>query len=231
MAKNTESPKQEGPSLEAFHALQEQLRKTNEMVAHLANQNEQLQRAVDGGVLPEDERPMYELTQPYMSPDDVYYPEGVQFVDVTGTIVPNEFMIPLNAPAQERYTEYMNSLPAPGRQPTLTDVIDASIKAAGQLGGNASRDELATLMASMLIQGRLGKSDPAMNEPAHLRQRPSANVPLMPNTHIVQQGSVPQRPGAIARGAVRTQQVGVAKDPTANVTGGVATPPLSHLPA
>jgi hypothetical protein len=187
-----------------------------------------------GGILPEAEQPIYELAQPWVSPDDVYYVDGMVVVDVRGDITPNEFMIPKNEPAQRRYDAYMDHLASfgTGRQPTLAEVIDAASRATRELGPTASGNELQAAITAGLI-ARMGAPRP--QDPGSPRREVARNVakgdiPLMANTNITNAG-VPQRPAVPKRGPARTRVVGQAAESSANVQGSVQTPPLSQQPA
>lgn len=218
-------------SAKEFRALQRQIAEQNEALALIAQQKADLERAANGGVLPEHEQPRYLLAQPYYAPDDVYYPEGFIINDVRGDIIPNEFMIPQNEPAQVRYDEYMNSLPLPGRQPTLHEMIDIAAKVTQQLGPNVSGEAVQLALLTALTSKM---KDPARGtgqfNPA-TRLTPNPNVPLMPNTNIVENGT-PMRPAAPARkGPQRTRAAGQSAEPTANVIGSVQSQPNTYLPA
>jgi hypothetical protein len=67
--------------------------------------------------LPEHLRPAYELLAPYFSPDQVYYNEGTQIVDLFGDLPLNEHMYPLNGPAEENLDKHLRSLPMGGTPP------------------------------------------------------------------------------------------------------------------
>ena len=232
--KPAETPRKETMEIATadWRKIQRQLRETQELAATLATERDNAEKLLNGGVLPHDEQPEYELSQPYYSPDDVYYPEGFIIRDVRGDITPNEFMIPRNEAAQLRYEHYMTSLPtAGGRQPTISEVIDAASRAMRELGPTASGDQIQAAITAAIVSG-LSKSTPIGRQPSlpNAQLRPRGDVPLMPNTNIT---SVmrPAAPTAPKRGPARTRAVGQAPDPTAPVMGSVQSQPLSTLPA
>jgi hypothetical protein len=205
----------EQPNWEQFQALQRELQQATSQIAKLANQNAELARESKSfapQILPDHEQPVYETTQPYMSPDDVYYPEGVQFVDVTGQIIPNETMIPLNEAAQRRMNAYLATLPAPGGTPSLEDMIDAVMQVSRQVGDNPQD---RALMAGAVMQraielkySRLGVSQDPMRRPVFTpatRVADQANIPLMSNTNFRAGAHVPERPGAVSRTKTSTR--------------------------
>jgi hypothetical protein len=215
-----------------FRAMQRQIRDMQKNFAVVVARNKELEVEATGGVLPESDQPIYELAAPWFSPDDVYYYEGMIVTDVRGDIIPNEFMIPRNEPAQQRYDAYMNGLPAPGRQPTISEMIDATARVMRDMGQGASGNEVqAAVFAALLSKGmdtKRGERNAAFTAPQRAVDR--NNVPLMANTNITQQGT-PQRPPVPKRGPVRTKQVGLAEESKANVQGSVQSPPLAQQPA
>ena len=220
-------------SAKEFRDMQRQIRELSKSFTVLSDQKAELEKALTGGVLEASEQPIYELAQPWVSPDDVYYLEGMIVTDVCGDIIPNEFMLPRNRPAEDRYNAYMASLPSPGRQPTISEMIDATARILRDLGPSASGNEVqAAVFATLLSKGvdtrRDGRGDNAAFQPGPRVVR--GDVPLMPNTNITQQGT-PQRPRVPKRGPVRTKVVGQAAESGANVQGSVQSPPLSQQPA
>jgi hypothetical protein len=220
-------------SAQEFRAMQKQIRELSKSFMVLSEQKAELEKALTGGVLEAEDQPVYELAQPWVSPDDVYYPEGMIVTDVRGDIVPNEFMIPRNKPAEDNYNAYMRALPAPGRQPSISEMIDATARIMRDMGPSASGSEVqAAVFATLLSKGidtrRDGRGDNAAFQPPP-RAVDRSNVPLMANTNITHQGT-PQRPPVPRRGPVRTKVVGQAAEPTANVQGSVQSPPLSQQP-
>lgn len=64
--------------------------------------------------LPPEAVPAYELKEPFWTPDNQYMPPGTIFEDITGVLVPNEGMIPLNEPAYRNMEAYLQTLPTNG---------------------------------------------------------------------------------------------------------------------
>lgn len=216
-----------------FRDMQRQLAELSKGYSALAAQKAELEKALSGNVLPEDEQPRYLLAQPYYSPDDVYYLEGMIITDVCGDIVPNEFMIPQNAAAQQRYDAAMEKLAeyGTGRQPTLYEIIDAASRVTRELGPTASGDQIqAALMAAVITKvgtGQGRRAQPGFAAPS-TQLRPNAAVPLMSNTNIIE-GGTPHRPAAPPRrGPQRTRAAGQAPEPSASVQGSVQSQPLSY---
>ena len=80
-------------------------------------------------MLSTEEQPVYEIVnEAFYSPDDVLYPVGTQFADVTGMIIPNENMHPLNEPAKRRIQHWMDSLPVAGAQPSIEHILQAAME-------------------------------------------------------------------------------------------------------
>lgn len=149
-------------------------------------------------ILPPGEAPVYELASPYYSPDDVFYPEGAQFEDITGTIVPNESMIPLNAAAERRVTEWLARQPSKTRTPPLELIMQAAMELRPKEGvQELPVEEFMKSVMNRAIErhcANLGiKADDA---PRSVTRRPDANVPLMSNTKINNQVGSGQRPAA-----------------------------------
>ena len=101
-----------GPTQEQFQFILQQL-------AELTGKYNSLKQATGGvELLAPEEVPIYEIGEGgYYSADDVLYPAGIQIEDVTGSIVPNEQMIPLNEAAERRMQAYLETLPQAGMMP------------------------------------------------------------------------------------------------------------------
>ena len=202
-----------GPSAADFAAMRVQL-------ATLTHNYNEL-KAATGGVtlLAPEEVPIYEIGEGgYYSADDVMYPAGIQIEDVTGAIIPNEGMIPLNAPAERRMEAYLRSLPKGGHTPSHELIIEAAAMVLPSYDA-AGRDPLeakTALHSAILDQAmRLRMKQQGMlpgNDAPRLAVRPqrSGPAPMMSNTRI-RQGDVFDRghlagPGsAPARGPIQTR--------------------------
>ena len=197
-------------SIEQFEALQAQLA--------------DLRRVVATNVDAMPDEPFYECAEPFYSSDDVYYPAGARFVDVTGRMRPNETMIPLNSAAESKMREYLDSLPNAQRTPTMANMVEAAMRVRPREGDDPKM--LAEMQARMLreafeIQYGVGpdKLAPADSRPA---PRQKASVPMMPNTKII--GGDPTRQ---VRGATKFMADPVAPAHKATrVMGGVQSNPL-----
>jgi len=198
---------------------------TPEQFFALQRELEQLRQVVARNVDAMPEEPFYECIEPFYSADDVYYPAGARFVDVTGEMVPNEQMIPLNAAAEERMSEYLASLPHAQRTPTLENLVQAAMKVRPREGDDPKlMAEFQSRMLREAIELQHGVSaehlSPASPRPV---PRSRANVPMMPNTRIV--GGEPSR-GA-RPGATRFMQEPVAAaNKTTRAMGTVQSNPL-----
>ncbi len=197
-----------------------------EQFVALQNELAELRRVVANNVDAMPDEPFYECLEPFYSSDDVYYPAGARFVDVTGLMKPNETMLPLNAAAEKKMRAYIDSLPNQQRTPTLANMVEAAMKVRPREGEDPKM--LAQMQARMLaeafeIQYGVG---PDQLKPAETRLSPrsKANVPMMPNTHIVG--------GETFRGDRRTGSTRFVSDPVApahkatRVMGGVQSNPL-----
>jgi hypothetical protein len=137
--------------------------------------------------LPEDEQPMYELTAPYFSADCVLYQEGTIIRDMYGNMGLNEFMVPLNEPAEIAMDAYQASLPG-GGTPSLDAIIDSAYAA------NPDRTDDPHAKAAFhakVLEGALlrkyqaeGRLPPGPGEKP-VTQRPQRPQRLDPNTPIM----------------------------------------------
>lgn len=180
--------------------LREQLAAMNARLAETARVAESataelaLFKQTTGGVmfLPPEEVPAYELTQPWYSPDDVYYPAGTMVEDITGQITPNEHMIPLNAAAEDRMVAYLQKLPAQGT-PNFDHIIQAAMEMRPREGDDpriAAEYHGRVLQRAMELkykaEGRLAREPgDRPRVPVKLPTKPG-QVPIMPNTRIRQ---------------------------------------------
>ena len=142
--------------------------------------------------LPPDETPVYELIQPWFSPDCVYYPAGTQVEDITGTITPNEHMVPLNAAAETRMLDYLSTLPDSGALST-EHIVQAAMEMRPREGDDprlVAEYHGRVLQRAMEIrferEGKLAPRPgerPAPRMPLRLPTRPGT-VPVMGHTRI-----------------------------------------------
>lgn len=159
--------------------------------ATLESRNAQLAQITQGRVeLPEHEQPQYLLTAPYYSPDDVYYPEGVEIRDVLGTIIPNEHMIPKNQAAHVRLEAYLSRLPSATKTPTMDLIIQAAMEERPREGDDPAA--VAQYYGRVLARAKqlqmegagAGMTDRIGHMPAQLKAQT-----IMPNTRISGQPS------------------------------------------
>ena len=178
-----------GPSAEEFAFLRQQL-------VDLHGKYNDLKEATGGvTLLAPEEVPVYEIGEGgYYSADDVLYPAGVQIEDITGTIIPNEQMIPLNAAAERRMDAYLDRLPQGGTTPSHELIIEAAamVLPAFDASGKDPHEARAELQRQILDQAmRLRMKQAGMtpqDQPARLAVRGARNgpVPMMSNTRIRQ---------------------------------------------
>jgi hypothetical protein len=195
---------------------------TPEQLFALQRELAELRNVVAQNVDAMPSEPFYECVEPFYSSDDVYYPAGARFVDVTGIMTPNENMIPLNGAAEQRLRAYLDSLPQQQRTPTLANMVEAAMKVRPRQGDDPAL--MAEMQARMLREAfdiQYGVGGPT--EPAQLRQpaQRRANVPLMSNTRIL--GGDPQR--GVARTRFVSEPIAPAHK-TTRVMGGVQSNPL-----
>lgn len=199
-------------SAHEFHELRKQL-------VGLTHKYNELKEATGGvTLLAPQEVPIYEIGEGgYYSPDDVLYPAGVQIEDITGSIIPNEQMIPLNEPAERRLEAYLRSLPQGGHTPSHELIIEAAamVLPSYDASGKDPLEAKAALQHAILDQAmRLRMKQQGMlpdNASPRLPvrgQRPGP-VPMMSNTRIRQtdfDGGRGVLPGpAPARGPLQTR--------------------------
>lgn len=142
--------------------------------------------------LPVDQQPLYEVVncpQGLYTADDQLLPEGVQFRDKFGTMVPCEAMMPLNEAAKRRFADWQASLPLAGYQPPLDDVIRAAMEFRPREG----EPELSLIDFQKAIVNRAIELRHAVKTAPRPYIEPMRNdgVPLMSNTRI--QGRDPRR--------------------------------------
>lgn len=105
-----------------------------QQLQELAARNQDLEAAneviLSGGVLPDDEQPRWEVIncQGYWSPDCVYWVEGSQFTDITGTIPPCENFLPLNRAAEERMDAWLKALPGQVKTPPIEFILESAMQ-------------------------------------------------------------------------------------------------------
>lgn len=222
-----------GPSAREFAELRQQL-------VALTGQYNELKQATGGvTLLSPEEVPIYEIGEGgYYSPDDVLYPAGVQIEDITGSIIPNEQMIPLNAPAERRMAAYLAHLDklAPGATNNSEMFLEAAMMVAHTFDARGRNPVEAKLEFNKLVldeMGRLQMKQRGMlpdNTPRlpvmPQRQGP---VPMMSNTRIRNadgNGLFPDRVGMPApqRGPLHTRVRAAAVDPANK-----AAPPMGTI--
>jgi hypothetical protein len=206
----------DGPSAQDFAEMRRQL-------ATLTKNYNDL-KAATGGVelLPPEEVPIYEIGEGgYYSPDDVLYPAGVQIEDITGSIIPNEAMIPLNAAAERRMSAYLKSLPKMGAANNHELFLEAAMSVAHTFDASGRNPIEAKLEFNKMVmdqmthlqmkqRGMLPDNTPRLP----VKAPRSGPVPMMSNTRI-REGDVYDRGqlvdplglnrGAAARGPVHTR--------------------------
>jgi hypothetical protein len=241
-----EAPRMEAPAPAAQAATAEDVAALRRQLADLTDAYSGLKAATGGlTILQPDETPVYELTQPWYSPDDVYYPAGTQVEDVTGSIVPNEFMVPLNEAAEDRMTEYLQRLPTQGT-PNLEFIIQAAMELRPREGDDprlAAEYNARVLERAMMLkfkaEGRLAPEPgdrPRLPVRMPVRQ---GETPIMPNTNI-RQGDrfggdyrsrfMPGQTRGQRPAATRMRQVAPsAAERVAPVLGTVASQPLGNV--
>jgi hypothetical protein len=181
-----------GPTAEQFEAMRRQL-------LALTGKYNELKQATGGvTLLAPEETPIYEIGEGgYYSADDVLYPAGVQIEDITGTIIPNEQMIPLNDAAERRMTSMLQSLPRGGNTPSHELIIEAAamVLPAYDASGKDPFEAKAELQKQILDQAmRLRMKQvgmlPGDDSPRlAVRGARTGPVPMMSNTRI-RQGDV-----------------------------------------
>ena len=181
-----------GPTAQQFEAMR------RELVALHGKYNE-LKEATGGvTLLAPEEVPVYEIGEGgYYSADAVLYPAGVQIEDITGTIIPNEQMIPLNAAAERRMNAMLQALPRGGHTPSHELIIEAASMVLPSFDGTGkdpvkAREELQRQILDMATRLRMkaagmlpGDDSPRLRVQGERR----GPVPMMSNTRI-RQGDV-----------------------------------------
>lgn len=203
------APEVPGPSAAEFAEMRRAL-------IALTGQYNELKEATGGvTLLAPEEVPIYEIGEGgYYSADDVLYPAGIQIEDITGSIIPNEQMIPLNAAAERRMSAYLHSLPRHGASAVSAELwIEATAAVLPTFNGSgmspmdrdAELHRLVLAQVSKIRAKEMGLSDVA----AHLPVRPqrAGPVPMMSNTRIRagDQFGVGQIAAPLARGPVQTR--------------------------
>lgn len=175
---------------EEFRALQKQLGQITKQMAALSSENANLKAKVGEQVeiLPPGEAPIYELAVPYFSPDDVWYPEGAQIEDITGRIVPNESMIPMNAAAEKRMRDWQIKQPSKDRMPPLELIVQAAVEMRPKEGDAVlPHGEFMKAVMTAAIARHYDNLGLPADEARRLPVRPARhdpNVPIMSNTRI-----------------------------------------------
>lgn len=206
-------------------AMQAQMRALTEKLAQSeaarSAAEQQMATMTGPAMLAPGEAPVYELASPYFSPDDVFYPEGAQFEDITGRIIPNEAMIPMNEPARKRVAEWINSQPGKARTPPLELIMQAAMELRPKEGAAEMpvSDFMQAVMARAIERHYGPNATEDMRKAPTMPRRADPNVPLMSNTRINNQV------GAGARTpATRLRQAPIAPaNKAAPPTGGVST--------
>ena len=115
--------------------------KMSKELAAVGQRNEELEKAATGGILPQEDQPVYEIInspQGFFSPDCVFYPEGARFVDLTGSLSPNETFLPLNRAAEIKLDEWERSLPSQTRTPPIDLILEAAMQLRDHTGDRQS---------------------------------------------------------------------------------------------
>lgn len=221
-----------GPSAREFAEMRAQL-------ALLTGKYNELKQATGGvTLLSPEEVPIYEIGEGgYYSPDDVLYPAGVQIEDITGSIIPNEQMIPLNAPAERRMRAYLAHLDsiAPSAANNSEMFLEAAMMVAHTFDARNRNPVEAKLEFNKLVleevtrlqmkqRGMLPDNTPRL---AVMPQR-QGPVPMMSNTRIRNgdANGLYDRVGAPApqRGPLHTRMRAAAVDPANK-----AAPPMGTV--
>lgn len=167
--------------------------------------------------------PVYEILAPgFYSKDDVYYPEGAQVEDLTGEMVPNECMVPLNAAARERSAAYLASLPDGKRTPNLDTIVESAMKLRPREGDDPAL--MAVFQSRMLEAALIAQYGGGGGTGREAPQVPvkRSGVPMMSNTRIVGH----DHPG-IALNSTRLARAGLpAALKTTRAMGTVQSTPL-----
>ncbi len=199
-----------------------------ELLTQLQEKNATLEARLNSNSIAEmPGNPVYECAEPYYSADDIYYPAGAQFEDLTGALVPNASFIPLNPAAEIRVRRYLDSLPGKQRTPALDEMVKAAMSVRPRQGDDPKLvAQMQARMLSTAFEASLGIKDVANAEPAPLRPVAARKdgIPLMSNTRIG--GQNPSRGGTqMAATRFRADPVPAAQR-TTRVMGVVQSQPL-----
>lgn len=167
-----------------FAELMVSVKNMGQQLAVLSQRNQELESAAAGGVLPEEEQPVYEIInspQGFFSADCVFYPEGAQFVDLTGSIIPNETFLPLNRAAERHMTAWLESLPSQTRTPPIDQILEAAMQLRN-MEGDRSEFSLAVMHRAIDLATKQG-SKISISEPI-TRPVKLTNVPMMTNSRF-----------------------------------------------
>ncbi len=192
-AADAPTPPFDAPSAAEFAEMRRQLGALTSQLATVSHAYSDL-KAATGGItlLAPEETPVYELTAPWYSPDDVYYPAGTQVEDITGSIIPNENMVPLNEAAELRMEEYLARLPHQGTPP-MEYIIEAAMQLRPREGDDprllaAYHGEV--LKHAMVLKAKSeGRIAPEPGDRPRLPLRMptrQSDAPIMSNTRIRQ---------------------------------------------
>lgn len=204
------APEAAGPSAAEFAEMRRAL------VALTGRYNE-LKEATGGvTLLAPEEVPIYEIGEGgYYSADDVLYPAGIQIEDITGSIIPNEQMIPLNAAAERRMSAYLQSLPRGGGATNHELLLEAAMMIAHTFDAKGRDPVAAKLEFNKLVLDQASRLQmkaagmlPGEGEPRlAVRPQRTGAVPMMSNTRIRagDQFGVGQFAAPLARGPVQTR--------------------------
>ncbi len=205
-----------GPSAREFAELRQQL-------LALTGKYNELKQATGGvTLLAPEEVPVYEIGPGgYYSPDDVLYPPGVQIEDITGSIIPNEDMIPLNDAAERRMAAYLASLPRTGSGPVKAELwIEATAAVLPTFNGagmspverDAELHRLVLAQVQRIRAHEMGLTDAPMRLP--VRAPRSGPVPLMSNSRIRGPQYTRQRAPALAAAQKAAPHMGTVQNQT-----------------
>lgn len=139
---------------------------------------------------PENQMPEYEIiNEPYFSPDCIWWPIGAQFTDISGRIIPNASMLPLNKAAEERVRLWQQSLPIERNAPTVDYLIEAAFQNRprhGEQDMDKAQFQRAMLESAITMMQKDRGIAPAAEPQPRMTTMPSRpdGVPLMSNTKI-----------------------------------------------
>lgn len=194
--------KKEAPqvSAEDFAELMAQVKQMGQQLALVSQRNQELEAAATGGILPMEDQPVYEIInspQGFFSADCVFYPEGAQFVDLTGSIIPNETFLPLNRAAEIKMDQWLQSLPSQTRTPPIDHILEAAMQLRDHSGDRQSF--FTDIMHKALDLAKQNGAKVSISDPI-TRPVKMSNVPLMTNSRFNGVQAAQSRPATRYRG-------------------------------